>query len=258
MLSSIVIYWNGAEPYILFWAVCRCLCSTDLSREFTLKGGQARSLHNADEHCGELTPDTNSVFHLKLHLQRVFSFSAKTKPLHFHFFTASKNVILVHLSPGRPDCRQPSLTTVHRHQHFLGTILWGRTDRGEKNEIRIDLEWFSHLMCIKIRQGACSNPAAEGFRPEFLIPLVLGWGPKARIPTSPRVTLLPTWGPHCEKHWLRGLSPTPEGSQLWGNCWGVLSNTGILPQSLVYPQPHDHRPWVPFSTGSANTKKGSQ
>lgn len=32
-------------------------------------------------------------------------------------------------------------------------------------------------MCIKIRQGACSNPAAEGFHPEFLISLVLGWGP---------------------------------------------------------------------------------
>lgn len=134
------------------------------SREFTLQG-KARSLHNA--HCGELTPDVNPAFHLRLPLQRVFSFPSPQKQiLYFHFFAASRNVIWVPLSPGGPEGRQPSLTTARGHQHLLGTILWGRTD-GEK-EMRPKLTGSgSHTSRASgSGRGLVQTQPAKGFRPE--------------------------------------------------------------------------------------------
>lgn len=115
------------------------LCSTDLSREFTLKGGQAQSLHNVHEHSGELTPDMNSVFHLRLPLQRVLSFPSPQKQKHFTFISHSFKKCHLSAPQPRQTRGQAALSTAHQHQHFLGTILWGRTN-GEK-EMRDKLTW---------------------------------------------------------------------------------------------------------------------
>lgn len=123
--------------------------------------------------------------------------------------------------PGRPECGEPSFTTVRQHQHFLGTTLWGRTT-GEKQR---ETSWPVVVLWLDVHQGYMGGLFKPRLlrvsAPQFLIPLVLGWGPKPCIPTSPQVLLLllllwPIRGAHCENHGLRGLSPTPEGSQLWG------------------------------------------
>lgn len=75
--------------------------------------------------------------------------------------------------------------------------------------------------------------------------------------------LPPVWGPHCEDHGLRGLNPTPEGSQLWGHFWCVSQTQESYPSPLTTSSPltippPPPAPRVPFSTGSANRKKESR
>lgn len=80
------------------------------SREFTFRG-QDRSLHNEPRHSGGLTPDMNSAFPLRLHLQKVYIFliptpqNQRTVDTSLSCLHSPKDLIVP--QPSYARCRQP-------------------------------------------------------------------------------------------------------------------------------------------------------
>lgn len=91
----------------LLRAAGRCLCGAYLSREFTLKGGHDGSLHNAQEHCGELNSwHEFRISSMEGHIYQggflcVLHKNRNTSLSCLHSF--KRKVIPVHLSPVDPS-----------------------------------------------------------------------------------------------------------------------------------------------------------
>lgn len=185
---AILIYWNGADLCTLFLSSLELLMQCrPFSRGFTLKGGQGWSQHDEPNPPGELTPNTNSVFPLRLHLQKVyslnFSWPPTAKPKNntsLSFLHISKNMWFYRASAqSYTKCRRP----LHQPFQGKGEILVLRpfphvpkscshslshasceqsseTNGGGKKESLTDSEWCSSLMSIRITWGPVKTPFA--------------------------------------------------------------------------------------------------